>query len=87
MSDQEKTDFDRDTYGVLVGWKHSEMGERLDLQLQTKNAAGHLARGEVETFHIVLTRQQAAVLAHYLTQVSGSAPPTRRRGLLARWFG
>lgn len=78
---------DADTFGVLVGWKHHEFGGKLDLSLQTKLASGHLAKGEVETFHIVMTRQQATVLANYLFKVTGQTRPEPRKGRIRRWFG
>jgi hypothetical protein len=87
MSDSETDNFDHDTYGVLVGWKHQPINGSFDLQLQTKNASGHLARGEVETFHVIMTRQQAGVLANYLFEVSQTTRPGPRKGRLRRWFG
>ncbi|MFM5930935.1 MAG: hypothetical protein ACKOPQ_08515 [Novosphingobium sp.] len=80
-------DVDRDTYGVLVGWKHAAINGKFDLQLQTKLAAGHLAKGEVETFHVVMTAQQATVLANYLLRVAEATPPPVRKSRLRRWFG
>jgi hypothetical protein len=78
---------DRDTYGILVGWKHAAINGKFDLQLQTKLASGHLAKGEVETFHVVMTSQQATVLANYLLRIADATPPPARKGWLRRWFG
>ena len=81
------SDQDRDTYAMLVGWEHSECAGKLDLRLQTKLPSGHLAKGEVETFHIVMTTQQAAVLGNYLFKIAEQTPPEKRFGRLKRWFG
>ncbi len=80
-------DIDRETYGILVGWKHGEFAGKFDLQLQTKLSSGHLAKGEVETFHVVMTQQQATVLANYLFRIAEQHPPEPRKSWLSRWFG
>jgi len=77
---------DTDSYGVLVGWTHHPMGSKLDLRLQCVQSTRALKREEVDSHHVVMTREQAAVLANYLFEITQSKPP-RRRGLLARWFG
>jgi hypothetical protein len=77
---------DRETYGVLVGWSHHPMGERIDLKLQRVQTTRSLDQDEVDAHHFVMTRQQAAVLANYLYKVSGLAPP-RKKGVFERWLG
>lgn len=79
---------DREPVGVLLGWKHTNFNGKLILQLQTTRSSGGLAEGRVENSHLVMTPQQATVLANYLLQVSGASPPPRRKqGKLKRWFG
>ena len=78
---------DRDTYGILIGWEHADCAGNLDLRLQTRLTSGHRAQSEVETFHIVMTPQQAAVLGNYLFKIAGQSPPDRPPGRLKRWFG
>jgi hypothetical protein len=73
--------------GVLVGWSHLKQGEGLNLNLQCVRVRGESSRPEVDSHHLMLTRQQAAVLANYLFAASGQAPPTRRSGFLARLLG
>ncbi len=73
---------DRDRYEVLVGWKHAAFNNRLILHLQTMEGAS-----KVETSHVVMTAQQATVLANYLLKVAGASPPPRPRSWLERWFG
>jgi hypothetical protein len=78
---------DHNTYGILVGWTHSEFADKLDLRLQTTRAAGRLAHSDVENLHVVMTPQQAALLANYLFTITQQTPPKPpRRSLLARWF-
>jgi hypothetical protein len=79
---------DRDSYGVLVGWTHSQFDGRIILRLQTATSAGALTVGEVDSQHIVMTPNQATLLANYLFTITNQSPPPRRkRGLLSRWFG
>lgn len=73
---------DRDSYDVLVGWKHAAFDDRLILHLQTMQAPS-----SVETSHLVMTVQQATVLANYLLKVAGASPPPRPLSRLERWFG
>jgi hypothetical protein len=78
---------DRETYGVLVGWSHHPIGERLDLKLQCIQSTRNLAQDEIDAHHFVMTREQATVLANYLFRIAEATPPQHRKGRLARWFG
>jgi hypothetical protein len=79
---------DRNSYGVLVGWTHAEFADKLDLRLQTVPNAEALQRDQVESLHIVMTPQQATLLANYLFTVTGQSPPRPpKRSLIGRWFG
>lgn len=78
---------DRGHYGVLVGWKHAAFNGKLILQLQTLSAEGEKASGGVETEHVVMTTQQAIVLANYLLKITDASPPPPRSGKFRRWFG
>jgi hypothetical protein len=78
---------DRNDYAVLVGWTHSEFADKLDLRLQTVQSTRHLQHGEVDNHHVVMTPNQAVLLANYLFEVTGQTQPSPRRGRLARWFG
>lgn len=82
------TSTERDIYGVLVGWTHSEFANKLDLRLQTVQNSTALSQSEIDSHHIVMTPQQATLLANYLFTVTNQTPPRRaKRGLLARWLG
>ena len=75
----------QESYGVLAGWTHREINDRLDLRLQTIRSTRRAGQGEPDMHHIVMTRSQAAVLANYLFQISGATPPKRRRrGIFGR---
>jgi hypothetical protein len=88
MAGQEKMTAERDSYGALVGWTHREFAGRIDLRLELTQATGRRGFDDVEVHHVVMSPQQAAVLGHYLFQITGHTPPeTRRKGRLARWFG
>lgn len=76
-----------ESYGVLVGWSHHAFQDKLDLRLQTVQSTRKLERDEIDAHHLVLTREQAAVLANYLFKISGHTPPAPRKSRLARWFG
>jgi hypothetical protein len=76
-----------ENYGVLVGWRHRDSDGRIDLQLETVFNPDALAQHRIDTHHIVLTHQQATILANYLYTITGQTRPGPRRGRLTRWFG
>lgn len=77
---------DKESYGVLINWGLQSLGSKLDLKLQCAGSTRCGDRHALDDHHILMTREQAAVLANYLYEVSGQTPPPRR-GLLGRWFG
>jgi hypothetical protein len=77
----------QESFGVLVGWAHHAFGERLDLTLQFVQSTRREDRREIDDHHIVMTPQQAAVLANYLFQISGQTPPEPRKGFWRRILG
>lgn len=76
-----------ESYGVLVGWAHRTINNRLDLTLQCVDSTRCGDRHEPDDHHIVMTPQQAAVLANYLYKISGQTPPAARKGFFRRLFG
>lgn len=71
--------------GALVGWKITDLGQRMVLRLQTMH------REEDEEKHlreraVLLDRNQAVLLANYLYEVTGQSKP-QRRSLLQSLFG
>ncbi len=77
---------DHESYGVLVGWSHSEFTGRIDLRLQTIQSTREASPGESDSHHFMMTPNQAGLLANYLFEITHRSPP-RRRSWLARWFG
>jgi hypothetical protein len=82
-----ETAMEGESYGVLVGWAHHSFNNRLDLTLQCVQSTRRDNAREIDDHHIVMTPQQAAVLANYLYQISGQTPPEPRMGLLRRLLG
>lgn len=77
---------DMESFGVLINWGMQALGSRLDLKLQCAKSTRSDNIRALDDHHILMTREQAAVLANYLYEASGCRPP-RSRGFLKRWFG
>jgi hypothetical protein len=76
-----------DSFGALVGWTHTDFDGKLVVRLQTIPNPGSLQRAVVDRHHIMMTANQATLLANYLLTITRQTAPLRRkRGLLARWF-
>ena len=86
LEDTPQGQSDRESYGVLVGWTHSEFTGRIDLRLQTVQSTRQSSPSEPDSHHFMMTPNQAAVLATYLFQITHRSPP-RRRNWLLRWLG
>lgn len=75
-------------FGALVGWTHQDHGERILLRLETVSSRDELEKNKPDVARIMLTKQQAGVLANYLQKLSGAAPPSeRKQGFFRRVFG
>lgn len=73
--------------GVVIGWKHRAFARNIHLTVQS-TTQGKISPHAVGTHHLLMTRNQAMLLANYLMQLTGQTPvPSRRRGWLARLFG
>ena len=72
-----------DGYGALVGWTHQDLGERLVVRMQSKQRFSGDDSDEIDEYHYVMTKNQAAVLANYLFSISGRLPQQKSR---LRWF-
>lgn len=79
-------DQSRDRHGILVGWSSQGVGERLVLTLQTLDRAAWEGKDNPDRTDVMMTRNQATVLANHLLKVSGASPPPRRKGWLASLF-
>lgn len=80
-------------FGVLVGWTHGACGQGINLRLQSARSQAGLRAGQVDTNHLLLTRNQALLLARYLLTVTGQSDglegerPHRWRAALSRLRG
>jgi hypothetical protein len=68
-----------DDFGVLVGWSAENLGDRTLLKLQSVRSAHRRSADDVREFRYFLSRNQAAVLANFLFEITGQTPPVARR--------
>lgn len=77
-----------DSHGALVGWSHQDLGEKLLLRIETVSSSEAAHDHAPDMLRLLLTKQQAGILATYLFELSGHTPPRRSdRGVLKRLFG
>lgn len=74
-------------YGVLVGWKSQPVGDGFVLTMQRVTTPPPHRSEDVKVTNFLLTRTQAAQLAHHLSEMVGQSPPKHRRGWLGRMLG
>lgn len=73
--------------GVVIGWKHQDISRNIQLTVQSTVAA-RPTPDAVDTHHLLMTRNQAMLLAQYLIRLTGQQPPVpTKRGWLKRLFG
>ena len=78
---------ERETFGMLLGWRADPAGEKIALLMQSTNKVVE-SDEDVREFRYFLTRQQAVQLGNFLYGVAGETPPARKkRGLLDKWLG
>lgn len=76
-----------DAHGLrmLVGWTHATLPNGIDLRIQCAASSAALESQQVEIQHVLMTRNQALLLAKYLLDTTGqSLPPRRKPTLLDR---
>lgn len=75
------------SHGVLVGWSHSPCGSGVNLKLQSARSRVALQAGEIDANHLLMTRNQALLLARYLLTATGQPfdMPERAHGWRAAW--
>jgi len=77
-----------DNHGTLVGWTHQDLGDRVLLCVESVRTVKAAEAHAPDVLRVLLTKNQAAVLGNFLTQISGrTAPAPRSRGLFKRLFG
>lgn len=76
------------TYGALVGWTSQDLGERVIVTIESVQSFEGNERDDPDTFALVMTTQQAALLGNYLLQKGGMEPATQNdRTWFKRLFG
>ena len=76
-----------ESYGALVGWKSDDLHDRLILRMQIVHTPPPHTREDVQHSVLVMDKNQAVQLGHYLFQVTGQSLPKPRRSWLSRFFG
>lgn len=76
-----------ETYGVLVGWSHSPCGSGINLRVQSAQSQEALQAGRIDAHHLLMTRNQALLMARYLLETTGQTldMPERPHGWRAVW--
>ncbi|MBB4613079.1 hypothetical protein [Novosphingobium taihuense] len=72
--------------GVVIGWKHRAFARNIHLTVQSTSKA-RPTPDAVDTHHLLMTRNQAMLLANYLMRATGQELPDRRPSLWQRLFG
>jgi hypothetical protein len=72
--------------GVVIGWKHRAFARNIHLTVQSTSKS-RPTPDAVDIHHLLMTRNQAVLLANYLMRATGNELPTRRRNLWQRLFG
>lgn len=82
-----REDEEKDSFGMLLGWKADPAGDNISLLMQS---ASKVVEGQkdVREFRYFMSKQQAVQLGNYLFRVAGETAPVRpKRGFFARMFG
>lgn len=76
-----------ETYGVLVGWSHSPCGSGINLRVQSAQSQNALQAGRIDAHHLLMTRNQALLMARYLLDTTGQTldMPEKAHGWRAVW--
>jgi hypothetical protein len=70
---------------ALVGWTHIEMPNGIDLRMEFARSRLALDNDMIEQQDVVMTRNQALLLARYLLKVTGQTLPEEAKpGVWAR---
>ena len=63
--------------GVVVGWNHHDLGGSIDLRMQSAVSRSALEDNRIDSFHFLMTRNQAMLLAKYLLDATGQTLPKK----------
>ncbi len=78
-----------ENHGALVGWAHHDHGDgRLLLRIETVQTLKDAKEHSPDITRVMLTKQQAKVLANYLVKISdGELGTMKKPGFFRRVFG
>ena len=76
-----------EAFGVLVGWSHSPCGSGINLRVQSAQSQDALRAGRIDAHHLLMTRNQALLMARYLLETTGQTLdiPEKPHGWRAAW--
>ena len=78
----------KETSGVLVGWTHNDYNGNINLHLQCARSSRKREPKDIDDHYLMMTCNQAAILANYLFELTGQEPTrARQRGFWQRFFG
>ena len=60
---------------MVIGWKHRAFARNIHLTVQSTSKPRPTPEA-VDTHHLLMTRNQAMLLANYLMRVTGQEPPS-----------
>jgi hypothetical protein len=68
-----------ESYGVLVGWTHIGLNDRLILKIESTCVSQDGKPDDIHENHFMMTQNQAMLLANSLLNMSNMSPPVRRK--------
>lgn len=78
----------QETSGVLVGWTHNDYNGNINLHLQSARSLRNREPKDIDDIYLMMTHNQAAILANYLFEMTGQEPVrARKRGFWQRILG
>ena len=63
--------------GVVVGWTHNDLGTSIDLRIQSATSKQALDEKRIDSHHLLMTHNQALLLAKYLLDATGQTLPLK----------
>jgi hypothetical protein len=63
--------------GVVVGWTHNDLGNSIDLRIQSTTSKQAFDEHRVDSHHFLMTHNQALLLAKFLLDATGQTLPPK----------
>ena len=76
----------QDEHGALVGWTAQRLGERLVLRMQSVTTPPPREARDIAVRHLMMDRQQALQLGHFLFEMFDESKPPKRLGWFRRFL-